>query len=106
MAQGEGTGSRLGDREVWVQGALVQGLQPQWENQRKAAYWRSADNATRSETREICAAFHMVPVQIIPRVPTLPACVSPQIHLCFDRLYENGFLIRTVASLICFLNIQ
>lgn len=90
-------------REVWVQGARVQGLQQQWVNQRRAVFWWSADNGTRSETREICATFHMVLVQIILYVPTIATCVSAQIHLVCDQISENMFLIRAIVSLI-FLN--
>lgn len=87
-------------REVWVQGARVQGLQQQWVNQRRAVFWWSADNGTRSETREICATFHMVLVQIMLYVPTIATCVSAQIHLACDQISENRFLIRAIVSLI------
>lgn len=44
----------------------------------------------------------MVPVQIMPYVPTLATSVSAQIHLGCDQIYENRFLIRAVVSLIFF----
>lgn len=43
---------------------------------------------------------HMVPVQIIPYVPTLTTCISAQIHLGCGQIYENRFLIRALVSLI------
>lgn len=90
-------------REVWVQGARVQGLQQQWVNQRRAVFWWSADNGTRSETREICATLHMVLVQITLYVPTIATCVSAQIHLACDQISENRFLIRAIVSLIFYI---
>ncbi len=41
--QGEGTGSRLGDREVWVRGAWVWGLQPCRLACSGTVYWCLAD---------------------------------------------------------------
>lgn len=43
MALGEGTGSRLGDGEVWVWEPGSGGLELLWLAQSRGVYWRSAD---------------------------------------------------------------
>lgn len=42
----------------------------------------------------------MVPVQVVPYTPTLPACVRTQKHRCCHRLWDNSFLIGAFAPLI------
>ena len=104
VAQREGTGSRLGDREVWVRGAWVWGLELQWLAQSRGVYGCSADGAGAWRVHTCDRS----PVQLQSKTYTLlphshqPLHISTHISLRGEQRYENSFLIRAVVSWFIF----
>lgn len=103
---GEGTGSRLGDREVWVRGAWVWGLEPQWLAHSRGMYWCSADTApgqgVRTRVKGVPCCFPWLQCKTYTVLSHNLLHISTQFFLRGEQLYENRFLIRAVVSLIYF----